>query len=303
MYKTRLFFYGYRNGKVFFHVIKPNLFKFMAGMIIGIDIGGTTTDIVGLINGEMLSPLTVRADDPVTSAAGALGKFLEMKNFALGNVSVIAATGVGAGKIRDELFGIPVKIIDEFHAIGTAGLFLSGLTEAVVVSMGTGTAVVTVKNGEIIHWGGSGVGGGTLLGLARKMLNVTTINTLIDKAKRGKLERVDLTVGDIAGGSLENLPASITASNFGKMSDEATDEDIALAILNLVAQTIGVMGIAAARSAQIKDIILTGKLSGLGPMKGILEKVANLYQSKFIIPEYADFATAIGAALFIDRHR
>jgi type II pantothenate kinase len=270
-------------------------------MIIGIDIGGTTTDIVGLLQGEMLTPLTVKADDPVTSAAGALGKFLEMKNLALEKVRLIAATGVGAGKIRAHLFGIPVKIVDEFHAIGTAGLYLSGLKEAVVVSMGTGTAVVTVKHERIVHWGGSGVGGGTLLGLSRKMLDITTINTLIEKAKRGRLDRVDLTVGDIAGGSLDNLPASITASNFGKMSDEATDEDLALAILNLVAQTIGVMGIAAARAEDIKDIILTGKLSGLPPMKDILEKVAKLYQSKFIIPEYAEFATAIGAAIFMGR--
>jgi len=272
-------------------------------MIIGIDIGGTTTDIVGLLKGELMTPLTVKADDPVTSAAGALGKFLEMKKFSLEKVRLIAATGVGAGKIPGRLFGIPVKMVDEFQAIGTAGIFLSGLKEAVVVSMGTGTAVVTVKDGKIIHWGGSGVGGGTLLGLARKMLDITTLHTLVEKAKRGKLDRVDLTVGDIAGGSLENLPASITASNFGKMSDEATDEDLALAILNLVAQTIGVMGIAAARAVGITDIILTGKLSGIAPMKDILEKVANLYQSKFIIPEHADFATAIGAALFLDRQQ
>jgi type II pantothenate kinase len=133
------------------------------------------------------------------------------------------------------------------------------------------------------------------------MLNITTINTLIEKAKKGKLDRVDLTVGDIAGGSLQNLPASITASNFGKMSDDATDEDLALAILNLVAQTIGVMGIAAARAEGIQDIILTGKLSGILQMKDILEKVAELYKSKFIIPRHADFATAIGAALFVER--
>lgn len=270
-------------------------------MIIGIDIGGTTTDIVGLLNGDLLTPLTVKADDPVTSAAGALGKFLEANNFALENVRLIAATGVGSGKIRDKLFGLPVVKVDEFDAIGTAGLFLSGLREAVVVSMGTGTAIVVVKHGKTSHWGGSGVGGGTLVGLARQMLNITTIQTLIDKAAKGKLERVDLTVGDIAGGSLDNLPASITASNFGKMTDEATDEDIALAILNLVAQTIGVMGIAAARSEKIQDIILTGKLSGISLMKNILERVADLYTTKFLIPEHAGFATAIGAALFVSR--
>jgi type II pantothenate kinase len=285
----------------FFLLKFHNLVKFIPQMIIGIDIGGTTTDIVGLLDGDLLNPLTVKADDPVTSAAGALGKFLEVNNFALENVRLIAATGVGAGKIQERLFGIPVINVDEFDAIGTAGLFLSGLQEAVVVSMGTGTAVVVVKDGQAKHWGGSGVGGGTLVGLARRMLNITTIHTLIDKAGKGRLENVDLTVGDIAGGSLDKLPASITASNFGKMADEATDEDIAYAIFNLVAQTIGVMSIAAARSEQLNNIILTGKLSGISLMKNILEKVADLYATKFLIPKHADFATAIGAALFVSR--
>lgn len=271
-------------------------------MIIGIDIGGTTTDIVGLEKSVIQSPLTVKADDPVTSAAGALGKFLEYTEIPLDRIDVIAATGVGSGKIRDNLFGVPVKTVDEFTSIGTAGLFLSGLREAIVVSMGTGTAVVTVKGNDIKHWGGSGVGGGTLVGLSRKMLNITSINTLIDKASRGRLDRVDLTVGDIAGKSLNTLPATITASNFGKMSDEATDEDIALAIVNLVAQTIGLMGISAARASKLSDIILTGKLSGINPMKEILKSVADLYKASFIIPDYADFATAIGAAIYMERN-
>jgi type II pantothenate kinase len=86
------------------------------------------------------------------------------------------------------------------------------------------------------------------------------------------------------------------------MADEATDEDIALAILNLVAQTIGVMGIAAARSEKINEIILTGKLSGITLMKKILRKVADLYNTDFIIPEHADFATAIGASLYLNSH-
>ena len=271
-------------------------------MIIGIDIGGTTTDIVGLKDGKIICPLTVKADDPITSAAGALGKFLETKNISLSEIRIICATGVGAGKVKNNLFGIPVKEVDEFDAIGIAGSFLSGLSKAVVVSMGTGTAVVTVDGSEILHWGGSGVGGGTLVGLAGKMLNIKSIDTLVDKALRGTLENVDLTVGDIAGGALDNLPASITASNFGKMSDLAKDEDIALAIINLVAQTIGVMGIAAARACDLNDIILTGKLAGIKPIKEILDRVAELYKTKFIIPENAGFATAIGAAIFIDRN-
>lgn len=274
----------------------------MEKMIIGIDIGGTTTDIAGFISGRIIHPITVKADDPVASAAGALGKFLEVNDISLDRIRVIAATGVGAGGLLKNLFGIPVLKIDEFSAIGTAGRFLTGLEKAVVISMGTGTAVVTVNNNEIKHWGGSGVGGGTLMGLSRKMLNVNTIDTLTEKAAHGNLLNVDLSVGDIAGRDLGNLPASATASNFGKMSDRASDNDIALAILNLVGQTIGLLGIWAARANHFNDIVLIGKLAGIPQMKDISQRVADLYEAKIHIPENAGFATAIGAAIKVEEN-
>ena len=266
-------------------------------MIIGIDIGGTTTDIVGLSKGEILNPLSVKADDPITSAAGALGKFVEMMGLPLSDIELIAATGVGSTQIGNKLLGIPVKKIDEFESIGTAGGFLTGLKEAMVISMGTGTALVHVGNGRIKHWGGSGVGGGTMVGLSRKLLNINTIQTLMDKASKGRLEMVDLTVGDIAGGALVNFPESATASNFGKISDQANSKDIALAIINLVGQTIALLGISAARAEKVDNIVLTGKLSILPLIRKVVDGVGNLYQINFLVPNHAEFATAIGAAL------
>jgi len=268
-------------------------------MIIGIDIGGTTTDITGFKSGKIIHPLSVKADDPVTSAAGALGKFLEVNNIPLDKIRLIATTGVGSGAILENLFGIPVIKIDEFSAIGTAGKFLTGLKKTVVISMGTGTAIVIVHNKSIRHWGGSGVGGGTLMGLAKKMLNISTIETLIEKASLGNLDNVDLSVGDIAGRNLVNLPATATASNFGKMSDKASDNDIAMAIINMVTQTIALLGISAARANNLSDIVLTGKLTGIPQVKKIVEMVADLYKARFYIPDNAGYATAIGAAIML----
>ena len=266
-------------------------------MIIGIDIGGTTTDIVGLDNGEILSPISVKADDPITSAAGALGKFVEICDLELSEISVIAATGVGSSQIRETLLGIPVRKIDEFDAIGTAGAYLSGLSEAMVISMGTGTAIVNVQRGVNKHWGGSGVGGGSMVGLSKKMLNITSIKTLMDKASKGKLSMIDLTVGDIAGGALQDLPETATASNFGKVSDESTDSDLALAIINLVGQTIALLGISAARAEKLNNIVLTGKLSILPLIRSVMDGVGKLYNINFLVPKHAEFGTAIGAAI------
>ena len=266
-------------------------------MILGIDIGGTTTDIAGLQDGEIINPVSVKANDAIASAAGALGKFVELNNVPLSEIEFIASTGVGSNQIRNALLGIPVRKIDEFDAIGTAGAYLSGLQNAMVISMGTGTAIVHVNGSKIVHWGGSGVGGGTMVGLASQLLQVNTIKTLMDKASKGRLKMIDLTVGDIAGGALVDLPESATASNFGKVSDEATDGDIAIAIINLVGQTIALMGISAARAENTSEIVLTGKLSILPLVKKVMDTVSNLYRMEFIVPEYAEYGTAIGAAI------
>lgn len=92
-------------------------------MIIGIDIGGTTTNIIGYDGKKIIYPLTVKADDPVASAAGALGKFLSECNRELSDVHYLALTGVGAGSIRNNLLGLPVQHIGEFEAIGRGELF------------------------------------------------------------------------------------------------------------------------------------------------------------------------------------
>ena len=49
------------------------------GLVIGIDVGGSTTKIIGLnCKGEILSPLFITAADPVTSLFGAFGKDLSL---------------------------------------------------------------------------------------------------------------------------------------------------------------------------------------------------------------------------------
>ena len=50
-------------------------------VIIGIDVGGSTTKIVGYYeDGKLIGRLMVEAADPLTSAYGALGKFVNEIN-------------------------------------------------------------------------------------------------------------------------------------------------------------------------------------------------------------------------------
>lgn len=267
------------------------------GKTIGIDIGGTTTKIVGLADGNLFSPLCVQATDPLSSSYGAFGRFLNENKLQLDQIERILVTGVGSTFLEGDLYGIPTYRVDEFAAIGRGGLHLAGLTRAVIVSMGTGTAFVLADQDQARHLGGTGVGGGTLLGLSNRMLNVRNFADLVDLAKGGDLTHIDLTVGDITQRELVGLPAHTTASNFGKMSDLASKEDVALGIINLVFETIGVMAVLAARKEQVGDVVLTGNLTKVPQAQEIFAGLQNLFGVSFHLPQHAEFATAVGAVL------
>lgn len=266
-------------------------------MIIGIDIGGSTTKITGFQNNCIISPLLVRATDPISSLYGAFGKFLNINQLQLNDISFVMVTGVGSSFVKKRIFGIPTGRADEFYSIGMGGLFLSDITNAVIVSMGTGTAFVKAENGNVKHLGGTGVGGGTLLGLSNRMLNVRHFDDIVEMAKEGQLSNVDLFVEDISSEVIISLPPETTASNFGKISDLASKPDIAQGIINLVFQTIGVLSIFAARIDNTKDIVLTGNLTNVPQSASIFEGLTKLHSVQFHIPEHAEYATAVGAAI------
>jgi type II pantothenate kinase len=264
-------------------------------MIVGIDIGGSTTDAV-LLDGLGMQVVTIDLTDPIAAAAGALGKLVSECGLQLDQITAVAATGAGARGLPDTLLGRPVLKVDEFTAIGVGGSSLAGKDSALVVSLGTGTAMVSVRGSKIEHVGGTGVGGGTLLGLARHLLGVSRIETLEAMAARGDLSRINLTVGDIAGGPLGDLPPTSTASNFGKIGSDPAPEDKALAIINMIAEVVAVLSLSHARACGQKDIVLTGKLTRTIQFARRFRHMEVMFSRGFTIPEHAAYATAIGAA-------
>jgi len=264
---------------------------------IGIDIGGSTTKIAGVHNGAIITPMLVRANDPVASLFGAFGKFIDANSLPLQSVERIMVTGVGASHIGKPIYGLPTAKVEEFLANGLGGLFLTGLSHAIIVSMGTGTALVEASQDSIKHIGGTGIGGGTILGLSSRMLNIRDIELIIKMAEDGDLSHIDLMVGDLTRDLLPGLPPYTTASNFGRISDVATKNDIALGIINMVLQSIGITAIFAVRGIGVKDIALIGKLSVLPQCKDVFAVLRQLFSVEFFIPENAEYGTAVGAAL------
>ena len=264
-------------------------------IMLGIDVGGSTTKIVGLQGADRFGMLQVRAADQITSMYGAIGNLLSKYGFVPDDVSVIYLTGVGASFIDEQIYGIKTLKVNEFDAIGQGALKLTGLSEALVVSMGTGTAFVRASLNEVIHLGGSGVGGGTILGLASQMLGKSDVDAILALAGDGDIKNIDLSVRDILGKEVQSLPSDLTAANFGKIKSTASSSDIALGIINMVFETVGMLTVFALKNDKIKDVVLTGTLATFPQAEMIFSRFRELMKLNIIIPADAVFATALGA--------
>ena len=272
-------------------------------IVIGIDVGGSTTKIVGFDrsqgSNQLIEPLFVRATDPITSAYGAFGKLLVNNNLSLSDISKVMVTGVGSSYLTKPLYDLPFEHIEEFRANGLGGLYLSGLERAIITSCGTGKALVYAEKDKApVYLGGTGVGGGTLMGLSKKMLGMDNIRHVEELAASGSLNKVDLKINDISKQDLiPGFSDTMTASNFGNISDLATKSDIALGLINMVFETIGMISIFAARTYNIKDVVLTGNLSSVAQADSVFGTLNRMFDMNFTIPENSQFGTVIGAAL------
>ena len=245
---------------------------------LGIDIGSSSTKAAALDeHGALLGTLQVHADDPRTSAYGVLGRFLDQQG------------------------GIPTIHALELDAIGRGGLYLSGLDEALVVSLGTGSAFIRAsKTNGFCHLGGSGVGGGTLAGMAERFLGVTDIFALSEMALRGNKAMADLRIADVQEEDVPGLAADLTAANFGRIKSGASDADLAAALFNMIYENVGVMASLALSQDTTRNVVLTGSLASLAPAAktfDIFNQMHDVFGIDYIIPPHPSFATAVGALL------
>jgi len=221
---------------------------------------------------------------------------MDLNKLKLEDIAQIRMTGVGSSYITQDFFGIETVIADEFEAVGLGGLYISGLDESIVVSIGTGTSFVYSNKEKTEHIIGSGVGGGSILGLSNKMFNFRDFNLISHLAENGDLTHVDLLVRDISK-EVPGLSGDATASNFGNVNDDAKPEDLASGVVNMVFQSIGTMAVLSARLKKVDNIIFVGSVVNIPQGQKSLKQFVELYGVNIVLPENARFSTAIGAAL------
>ena len=265
---------------------------------LGVDFGLSNTDVVLLEGNRILAKQTLKTGP---SRAEVLATVLQSLDVAPAELGGIASTG-GLSRLLPEAFeGIPVQKIDEVQAVGRGALALTGLQEALVVSAGTGTAIVVAKEVESQHLTGSAVGGGTLLGLSRLLLGTADPLEVAHLAAQGNPSKVDSTLLDVIGGGIGHLPPDATAVNLGRLVEgiSPSREDLAAGLVTLVGQVIATLAINAARAAGLSQIVIVGRLPDLKPVRQAFERVWYFYQlePRPLIAPMSGWATAYGAAL------
>lgn len=267
-------------------------------MLAAVDLGGTNTDLLLAEPDGTVSRSVVLPGVAVSTVEGLAGA-LEAAGAPLASLSAVGITGGRHRALPTGFEGVPLRHIDELRAIGRGGLVAAGVDSALVMSMGTGTALVAAGPEGLRHLGGTAVGGGTVVGLARLLLGTTDPKHIGELAAAGDRRAVDLSVGDIVGGPVGIVPAEMTASHFGRVAQSSHDgvaspEDIAAGIMELVGQVLGRLGLMAARSQGLDTLVLTGHVADWPCIHAAVNRVAFTFGGSIIVPPDPGFATARG---------
>ena len=244
--------------------------------------------------------LVGKGREVVTDFALFISDILKKYNISEKNVDKIIATGTGSSYLSNRFNNIEIIKIDEFDAIAYGGLILSKLEKANVVSIGTGTTIVYSDLKTIKRVGGTGLGGGTLVGLGSAILSdienkereITNFKTLIDMAKKGDKSNVDLMIGDINKGNIGNMTSDITAANFAATNKKANKYDHIAAALNMILENISLL-VKALCSDEM--VVYIGTMVSDEYVRKCLYDIAKYTGSKIMFVEDSEYAIVIGA--------
>jgi type II pantothenate kinase len=260
------------------------------GRTIGVDVGATLCKIVPL-------------DAPDAAVHCPSDALAQVRAQVLAHApSRLGTTGGGALQLEAAIPEVPTTTVGEFEA-WAAGAPLLAAADGVplparylLASVGTGTSIVKVGDGPPVRVGGTGVGGGTFMGLGRLLLGESSFETLAALAAAGDRRGVDLLVGDVYRGLPAPLGGDLTAANFGKLRSVAR-EDVAAALVNLVGETVALVAGALARGASVDTIVYCGStLLGNPALTAVLDDITRRFGAKPRFLVNGAYCGALGAA-------
>jgi type II pantothenate kinase len=259
--------------------------------------------LLGIDAGATLWKLALSREDLETEVfpAGAAGDVL--RRVGEWNPDRICVTGGGAARLATALDGLDVRRVSEFEAWARGAPVLAEKAgwslprRYLLVSLGTGTSILSVDGPMASRAGGSALGGGTLLGLARLLCQAESFAEAAVLAGQGDRGRVDLRVRDVYPEGGIELPLDLTASSFAKL-ESRQPADLAHALMGLIGENLGLLCAAVARALAVETVVFGGSPLTDNPA---LEEVLRLTvalggcEARFL-PDGA-FCGAVGAAL------
>ena len=266
----------------------------MAEPYLAVDIGMTNIDLIFEKSGEQAWKMITNQHQ---TAVDQVRQALDVMSPELTKGMTVGVTGGRYRELPGEIDDFTILKVDEIQALGQGGLALSRLEDGLVVSAGTGTAMVAADSEGVEHVTGSAVGGGTLLGLSKIILGTDDVDEIDSLALVGDASAVDIMLSEAVGGEVGRLPASANAVNLGKLDRNGgsfSRENLAAGLVRLVAQVIAVIAINASDAAGHTNIIMVGHLMDLESIKKEVHLVGTFYDRRFTVPENPGFGTVMG---------
>ncbi|MFI5181705.1 MAG: hypothetical protein ACHQPI_09965 [Thermoanaerobaculia bacterium] len=266
---------------------------------IGLDLGATLTKAVVVQAGAPLADFETFLFP--SNDRQALASFLASRRDPS-----LAATGAGSRRLSKQFAGPSrVILVDEFEAWGLGEEALLADADFIpsrphlLVSLGTGTSILRVeKGGRVVRIGGTGLGGGTLQGFGRLLLDESDYDTLASLASQGDRRRVDLLVRDLYGAGEIPLSGDLTAANLGHISSR-DPRDLAHAIVGLIGENVGLIAGALAQrngAGAPLDIVYAGStLRANAALRDVLAFTNSLIGATSRFLPHGEFVGAMGA--------
>lgn len=271
---------------------------------IGIDTGGTLTKLA-YMNEQHELTLTVFPSTDMHLVKQWLVQHPQVEDIGL--------TGGRTEQLRDILDTMKsIEYIVEFEATLKGVRYLlkqegHSIDQSIITNIGTGTSIHYMDGNHHTRVGGTGIGGGTLIGLSSIMTGISDFDAIKTHASQGQREGIDLLVEDIYQGMDMPLDGKLTASNFGKVGiteqQQFAPNDILATAQGLVGEVITTLSIQLAEQYKAQHIVYIGStLSNNEQLKEVIAHYTVLKKHTPIFLTDYGFAGAIGALLNIQEH-
>lgn len=271
---------------------------------IGIDTGGTLTKLAYLDERQELK-LTVFPSNEMHLVKEWLENHPQVEEIGL--------TGGRTEQLLDVLKTMKsIEYIVEFEATLKGVRYLlekegHTIDQSIITNIGTGTSIHYMDGNTHARVGGTGVGGGTLIGLSTIMTGISDFDEIKANAFKGKREGIDLLVKDIYQGMDTPIDGNLTASNFGKVGitdqREFEQNNVLATTQGLIGEVISTLSIQLAVQHETEHIVYIGStLIDNEQLVKVIEHYTILKKHKPIFLEDCGFSGAIGALLNIREH-